>query len=72
MGMHNKATHSLAWAYSHSYSEALVVDPLPPFALVSLGGVSEPVVLLSCVFFVALVVYHHSAVHVVFCVFWIQ
>jgi hypothetical protein len=30
MGMHNKATHSLAWAYSHSYSEALVVDPLPP------------------------------------------
>ena len=30
MGMHNKATYSLAWAYSLSYSEALVVGPLPP------------------------------------------
>ena len=52
MGMHNKATYSLAWAYSLSYSEALVVGPLPPFLVRPLWSV----VLVVSFFFVLVVV----------------
>ena len=52
MGMHNKATYSLAWAYSLSYSEALVVGPLPPF----LVRPSWSVVLVVSFFFALVVV----------------
>ena len=52
MGMHNKATYSLAWAYSLSYSEALVVGPLPPCLVRPLWSV----VLVVSFFFVSVVV----------------
>ena len=71
MGMHNKATHSLAWAYLLSYSEALVVGPLPPFLVRPLWSVVLVVSLFFVLVEVVLVPVCPLLVCVVFCAFLI-